>query len=185
MASAAGSLGAALASMVSRLTISKKKYAGVHDEIGAILSRSETLRQELFELITRDKEAFEKVMAAFALPKDTEEEVKKRAAQIEDATKSAALVPLKVAEKSLEVLSLVKVVAEKGNANSITDAGVGALMAKAAMDGAILNVRINLRGLSDRDFVGKLASEIDGYIARGEALAGEIRRTVDQKIANG
>lgn len=184
VASAAGSLGAALTSMVSRLTISKKKYASVHDEIGAILSRSETLRQELFELITRDKEAFEKVMAAFALPKDTEEEVKKRAMQIEDATKSAALVPLKVAEKSLEVLSLVKVVAEKGNANSITDAGVGALMAKAAMDGAILNVRINLRGLADRDFVGKLAGEIDGYIARGEALAGEIRRTVDQKIAN-
>lgn len=184
VASAAGAVGAALTSMVSRLTVSKKKYKEVHDEIGAILTRSETLRQELADLIIRDKEAFDSVMAAFKLPKDTEQEVKKRAAQIEDANKGAALVPLKVAEKSLEVLSLTKVVAEKGNANSITDAGVGALMAKAGMDGAILNVRINLSGLEDKDFVAKLTGEIEGYKARGEALAEEVLRIVDRKIIN-
>lgn len=184
VAAAAGSLGAALTSMVSRLTVSKKKYKDVHDEISAILGRSEPLRQELFDLIVKDKEAFERVMAAFQLPKDTEVEVKKRAVQIEDATKGAALVPLKVAEKALEVLSLAKVVAEKGNANSITDVGVGALMAKAGMDGAILNVRINLRGLTDRDFVSKLSIEIDQFKARGEALAEDIARIVDQKIMN-
>jgi len=182
VASAAGALGAALASMVSRLTVSKRKYKKVHDEITAILSRSEELRKELMDLIVKDKEAFDRVMQAVKLPKGTEEEVKARAVQIEDANKGAALVPLKVAEKSLEVLSLVKVVAEKGNVNSITDAGVGALMAKAGMDGAILNVRINISGLNDKDFVGKLNREIDGYRARGEALAEEILRIVDQKI---
>lgn len=185
VASAAGALGAALTSMVSRLTVTKKKYVDVHDEIGAILARSEVLRKELMDLIVKDKEAFDKVMAAFKLPKGTEEEVKNRAVQIEEANKQAALVPLKVAEKSLEVLSLVKVVAEKGNANSISDAGVGALMAKAGMDGAMLNVRINIRGLNDRDFVGKLSKEIEGYKARGEALSNDILRTVDQKIENG
>jgi glutamate formiminotransferase/formiminotetrahydrofolate cyclodeaminase len=184
VASAAGALGAALTSMVSRLTVSKKKYKTVHDEIEAILARSEVLRKELMDLIIKDKEAFDKVMEAFKLPKDTEAEVKERAVQIEDANKGAALVPLKVAEKSLELLSLVKVVAEKGNVNSISDAGVGALMAKAAMDGAILNVRINISGLDDKDFVGKLSGEIEGYKARGEALVDEVLRTVDQKIMN-
>jgi len=184
VASAAGALGAALTSMVSRLTVSKKKYKEVHDEISAILGRSEELRKELMDLIVKDKEAFDRVMAAFKLPKDTEEEVKARANQIEDANKGAALVPLKVAEKSLEVLSLVKVVAEKGNVNSISDAGVGALMAKAAMDGAILNVRINISGLQDGNFVKKLAGEYEGYKARGEALVEEVLRIVDQKITN-
>lgn len=184
VASAAGALGAALTSMVSRLTMTKKKYKEVHDEISAILARSEALRKELMELIVKDKEAFDRVMAAGKMPKGTEDEVKQRAMQIEDATKGAALVPLKVAEKSLEVLSLVKVVAEKGNVSSITDAGVGALMAKAAMDGALLNVRINIAGLEDRDFVRKLSSEMEGYKARGEALAEEVRRTVDQKLMN-
>ncbi|MEZ5360469.1 MAG: glutamate formimidoyltransferase [Candidatus Zixiibacteriota bacterium] len=184
VASAAGALGAALTSMVSRLTISKKKYKEVHDEISAILAQSEILRKELSDLIVKDKEAFDRVMEAFKLPKDSEEMVRDRANHIEAATKGAALVPLKVAEKSLEVLSLVKVVAEKGNSNSITDAGVGALMAKAAMDGAILNVRINLSGLADKDFVKKLTGEIEGYKARGEALADEIARIVEQKILN-
>jgi formiminotetrahydrofolate cyclodeaminase len=136
------------------------------------------------DLIIKDKEAFDRVMAAFKLPKDTEAEVKARAVQIEDANKGAALVPLKVAEKSLEVLSLVKVVAEKGNVNSISDAGVGALMAKSAMDGAILNVRINLSGLQDKNFVKKLTAEFEGYKARGEALVEEVLRVVDQKIEN-
>lgn len=184
VASAAGALGAALTSMVSRLTVSKKKYKDVHDEISAILAQSEILRKELSDLIIKDKEAFDRVMGAFKLPKDSEAEVKERANQIEDATKGAALVPAKVAEKSLEVLSLVKVVAEKGNVNSITDAGVGALMAKAAMDGAILNVRINLSGLADKDFVKKLTGEIEGYTARGEALAKEIARIVEHKMLN-
>ncbi|MFH1699025.1 MAG: glutamate formimidoyltransferase [Candidatus Zixiibacteriota bacterium] len=184
VASAAGALGAALASMVSRLTVTKKKYKAVHDELSAILTRSEVLRAELADLIIKDKEAFEKVMAAFKLPKDTEGEVKHRANVIEDANKGASLVPLKVAEKSLDVLSLLKVIAEKGNENSITDSGVGALMAKAAMDGAILNVRINLSGLSDKDFVKKLSGEIESYKARGEALADDVARIVEQKLIN-
>ena len=184
VAAAAGALGAALASMVSRLTLAKKKYQNVHDEIGAILTQTEMLRRELADLIVKDKDAFNRVMASFKLPKDTEEEVKHRASVIEDANKGAALVPSKVAEKALEVLSLLKAVAEKGNENSITDAGVGALMAKAAMDGAILNVRINLAGLVDKDFVKKLTSEIENFRVRGEALAEEIARIVDQKIVH-
>ena len=136
------------------------------------------------DLIVKDKEAFDRLLATRKLPKDTEEEVKTRAVQIEDATRGAALVPLKVAEKSLEVLSLVKVVAEKGNVNSITDAGVGALMAKAALEGAIFNVRINITGLEDAAFVKKLSTEIEGYKARGEALVDDVLRIVDTKLTN-
>lgn len=185
VSAAAAALGAALTSMVSRLTITKKKYQAVHDEIGAILTRSEDLRRELMDLIVKDKEVFDRVMAAFKLPKDSEEEVKRRAVQIEDATKGASLIPLKVAEKAIDVLSLAKVVADKGNVNSISDVGVGALMAKAGMEGAILNVRINLTGLADKDFVRKLAGEIESYKVRGEALAEEVRRIVDEKLRNG
>lgn len=185
VAAAAGALGAALTSMVSRLTISKKKYKEVHDEIGAILGRSEVMRKEMTELIQRDKEAFDRVMTAMKLPKGSEKEVRDRGIAIEEASKGAALIPLKVAEKALDVLSLAKVVAEKGNVNSISDAGVSALMAKASLDGAILNVRINLSGLGDADFVRKLSGEIEGYQSKADALADDILKTVEHKIANG
>jgi len=185
VAAAAAALGAALTAMVSRLTVSKKKYKSVHDEINPVLNQAESLRKELTELIVKDKEAFDRVMAVFKLPKDTEQDVKARAVAIEEANKGASLVPLKVAEKALEVISLAKVVAEKGNVNSITDAGVAALMAKAGMDGAILNVRINLSGLEDKDFAGKLTSEIESYSNKGEAVAEEVRRIVETKLIHG
>ncbi len=177
VAASAGALGAALAAMVCRLTVSKKQYAAVKDEMGDIRDRAEILRKELTELVDIDKEAFNKVMEAFKLPKGDE-----RDAAVEKANKGAANVPLTVMQKSLEVLKLAKPVAAKGNENSVTDAGVAGLMAMAAVSGAGYNVRINLTGINDQDFVGKLKQESAVIIEEAEKIASEIKESVESKL---
>ena len=149
----AASLGAALTSMVCRLTIGKKKYIDVQTEIEKALKRSEDLRVQFISLIDEDTEAFNKVMAAYGLPKETEEQKMKRTAEIQNAMKTATLVPLKLMELCGEAMELVKTVVEKGNQNSISDASVAALMLQAGCEGAALNVLINLNSLQDEAFV--------------------------------
>ena len=118
----AASLGAALTSMVCRLTLGKKKYTDVQVEMEIILKRSEYLRVQFISLIDEDTEAFDKVIAAYGLPKETEEQKTKRIAEIQKALKIATLVPLKLTELCREAMELVKIVVEKGNKNSISDA---------------------------------------------------------------
>ena len=149
----AGALAAGLTSMVCNLTIGKKKYEEVSEELTRVLQSSEELRQRLTKLVEEDSEAFNRVMAAFRLPKETPQEKETRSRQIEEATKGAAKVPLEVMEEALRVLELSQVVAEKGNPNSISDAGVAALLAWSAVEGADLNVEINLSSLKDKSFV--------------------------------
>jgi glutamate formiminotransferase/formiminotetrahydrofolate cyclodeaminase len=182
VAASAGALAAALDSMVCRLTIGKKKYAEVENDLTTIRDKSETLRAELTEMIKKDGDAFDKVMAARKLPKDNEEEIKKREAEIIAATKGAALVPLDTARKALAVLELTKEVAQKGNVNSISDAGVAALMAKAALEGAIYNVKINIGSLAEEDFVGKLRGEVRRLQEESTLLADEIKKIVESKL---
>jgi len=149
----AASLGAALSSMVCRLTIGKKKYADVQVEIEKVLKQSEELRVKFNAIIEEDTTAFNKVMAAYGLPKETEEQKTKRTAEIQIATKTATLVPLKLMELCVEAMKLVKIIAEKGNQNSLSDTGVAALMLQAGCEGAALNVLINLNGMQDEAFV--------------------------------
>lgn len=145
----AASLGAALTSMVCRLTIGKKKYADVQTEMESVLKQSEELRAQFTAIIDEDTKAFNNVMAAFALPKETETQKAIRTAAIQEATKAATLVPLNLLELCVDAIKLVRVVAEKGNQNSISDAGVAAWMIRAGSEGAALNVKINLAGLQD------------------------------------
>jgi formiminotetrahydrofolate cyclodeaminase len=145
----AASLGTALTSMVCRLTIGKKKYTDVQAEMESALKQSEKLRSQFTAIIDEDTAAFDKVMAAFALPKDTDQQKTVRGAAIQESTKAATLVPLKLLELCAEAVKLVKVVAEKGNQNSLSDAGVAAWMLRAGSEGAALNVNINLAGLQD------------------------------------
>jgi formiminotetrahydrofolate cyclodeaminase len=149
----AASLGSALTSMVCRLTIGKKKYADVQGEMESCLRKSEELRAQCAALIDEDTAAFNAVMAAFGLPKEAEEEKRRRSEAIQKATTSATLVPIKVMELCAGALELVKVIAIKGNRNSLPDAGVAALMLRAACEGAALNVKANLSGLQDAAFV--------------------------------
>jgi formiminotetrahydrofolate cyclodeaminase len=149
----AASLGAALTSMVCRLTIGKKKYADVQVEMEKVLKHSEELRAQFNAMIEEDTAAFNSVMAAYGLPKEIEEQKAKRTVEIQEATKAATLIPLKLMELCIKALELVKIIVEKENQNSLSDAGVAALMLHAGCEGAALNVLINLNNIQDEAFV--------------------------------
>jgi formiminotetrahydrofolate cyclodeaminase len=182
VAALAGAIGAALTAMVCNLTIGKKKYAEVQEEMQSALTESERLRRDLAELIDKDTEAFNAVMAAFGMPKNTEEEQHRRERAIQDATKSATLVPLNVMSLCERALALTKITAEKGNRNSVSDAGVAALMLQAACSGAGLNVRINLTGLNDEVFVQGTIEKTRVISGRVEQLAAETLGVVSKAI---
>ncbi len=183
VAALAGALGSALTSMVCNLTIGKKKYAGVEDEMKHILQSSEKLREQFTRLIDTDTEAFNKVMEAFALPKESDAQKAVRNAAIQGATKEAALVPLEVMKHIIDALALTKLVAEKGNANSVSDAGVSALMLYAAAESAALNVQINLQGITDVDFVGWKTDEVSSILRTSKTASEEILQMVKAKIS--
>jgi formiminotetrahydrofolate cyclodeaminase len=174
VAAFSGALGTALVSMVCRLTIGKKKYAGVRQEMETTLKKSEELRASFSDLIEKDTEAFNGVMRAFALPKESEEAKRERDAAIEEATKKATLLPLAVMELCLAALPLTKIVAEKGNVNSVSDAGVAALMLRSACSGAALNVWINLAQLQDNSFIEETRGKSTKILREAEKLSDEV-----------
>ena len=182
VAALSGALAAALGEMVCNLTIGKEKYADVEDEIKNILRDCKKIREELIELIDKDTQAFNEVMKAFKLPKENEEQIEIRRKAIQDAFKNAALVPFETAKKSFEVLKLVKIVAEKGNKNSITDSGVSALLACSAVKAAIYNVRINLSSIKDEHFVNDLNSQIKKLEEECETLYRETEEIVEKYL---
>jgi formiminotetrahydrofolate cyclodeaminase len=149
----AATFGAALTSMVCCLTIGKKKYADVQSEMEKVLKQSEELRAHFKAIIDEDTAAYNKVMSAYGLPKDTEEQKSKRTAEIQEAMKTATIVPLKLMGHCMEAMKLVQIIAEQGNQNSLSDAGVAALMLHAGCEGAALNVLINLNCMQDKVFV--------------------------------
>jgi methenyltetrahydrofolate cyclohydrolase len=179
----AASLGAALTSMVCRLTIGKKKYIDVQSEIEKVLKRSEDLRVQFISLIDEDTEAFNKVMAAYGLPKETEEQKAKRTAEIQNALKTATLVPLKLMELCREAMELVKTVIEKGNQNSVSDASVAGLMFQAGCDGAALNVKINLGSVSDTDFVEQTKTKLEQHRASMNTFTSDIFACLNKHLA--
>ncbi len=177
-----GAMGAALGEMVCRLTIIKKKYASVKPEFQDIRAKLDLLRNELTYLIEKDAQSFDGVMNAMKMPKGTDTEKSNRNEAIQEATKIATNVPLEVMAKTLEVMELLPPVAEKGNVNSVSDAGVANLMAKAAIEGAALNVRINLPGIEDKDYAGKLKSSMEDILKRGTELYEKTKAIVDGKL---
>jgi methenyltetrahydrofolate cyclohydrolase len=170
IAALAGALSAGLTSMVCRLTIGKKKYADVQSEMEKILLDSEALRSRLTLLIDDDTTAFNEVMAAFALPKESPDQQQLRSDAIQAATKKASLVPLEVMRLSASAASLAKAVAEKGNTNSITDAGVACLSARTAYTGAMMNVLINLSSIKDQEFGDATRQSVEEIYAKAEDL---------------
>jgi glutamate formiminotransferase/formiminotetrahydrofolate cyclodeaminase len=182
VSAAAGALASALSSMVCRLTIGKKRFKDVEDELKQVLEKAEALKKQMQEFIIKDAESFDKVMDAFKLPKYTDEEKEKRKSAVEAATKGAIEVPLQVMEKASEALGIIKVVAEKGNPNMISDGGVSSLMARTAAEGAYLNVRINLNSIEDQDFVTATRQKADSLKQEALVLAGEIEKIVEEKL---
>lgn len=182
VAALAGALGAALTSMVCRLTIGKKKYADVEAEVKAILTQAEALRAQFTSLVHEDTAAFNKVMEAYGLPKDSEAQKALRGAAIGEATKEATMVPLEVMKHCIDALALAENIAAKGNANSVSDVGVGALMFQAACESAALNVRINLKGLSDNEFVGWKTEELDSLLKTSRMMLEEVQSVVASRL---
>jgi formiminotetrahydrofolate cyclodeaminase len=182
VAALAGALGAALTSMVCHLTIGKKKYAEVEAEMKGILVQAEGLRARFTSLVDEDTAAFNKVMEAYGLPKDSEAQKTLRTAAIREATKEATMVPLEVMKHCIDGLALAGNVAAKGNVNSISDAGVGALLLHAACESAALNVRINLKGLSDNEFVGWKTDELDSLLKTGRMMLEEVQSVVSSRL---
>jgi formiminotetrahydrofolate cyclodeaminase len=182
VAALSGALGSALTSMVCRLTVGKKKYAAVEEEMKKILFQAEELREQFTVLIEKDAAAFNKVMEAYSLPKDSEPQKALRNAAIREATKEATLVPLQVMKHCIDALALVQTVAASGNANSISDAGVAALMLHAAVEGAALNVRINLKGIEDTEFVGWKSEELSSLRNTSRMMLEEIQGIVGEKV---
>ncbi len=155
-----GTISAALTQMVAQLTIGKKKYLEVEEEMKGLATKAEAILNELILDIDRDSDAYNMVFDAFKLPKETEEEKSRRTEAIQEATKHAALVPMEVARKSFSLIPHIEAVVERGNQNAITDGCVAMMCARTAVLGALLNVRINLGSISDKDFVANLEADI-------------------------
>lgn len=156
-----GAIAAALTEMVAHLTIGKKKYAEVEGQMRTIATEAELIRERLIDYIDKDSEAYDRVFAAFKLPKETEEEKAERSRVIQEATKEAAQVPMHVAEEVASVMETIIYVAHKGNQNAVTDACVAMMAARTCVLGALLNVRINLTSIKDEAFVKRLSARAD------------------------
>ncbi len=182
VAALCGALSAALSAMVANLTVGKKGYEAAQKTLKRAALRGQELKDEYLRLVDLDTEAFNKVMEALRLPKATDEQAAERRAALEAATKEATLVPFRTLEGALELLKLARKAAEKGNRNSLSDAGVAALVARAAAEGAFYNVRINLPGLQDGEFKALTARKSASLRRRVLRTAGEIGRMVEKEL---
>jgi len=173
-----GALAASLGAMVANLSAHKRGWDDRWEEFSDWAVKGTRCRQDLLALVDADTEAFNGIMKAMGLPKDTDEEKAVRAGAVESATKRAIEVPLAVMRASLAAIEIAKAMAEKGNPNSASDAGVGALAGRSAVLGAFLNVRTNCSGLSDKEFAEKALTEGGELAARAERLEAEVMELV-------
>jgi glutamate formiminotransferase/formiminotetrahydrofolate cyclodeaminase len=177
-----GALAGALAQMVAGLTVGRKKYAAVDDEMRAIADAADGLTTTLAALVTTDAAAYGMVSAAYKLPKDTPEQLAARDAAIQSALMHAAAVPLETAQAAAEVAALAATCAEKGNTNAASDAGVAALLAEAACRGAAYNVRINVAAMSDKDAGAPLAGIASRLVVAATESARRATAFVEKQI---
>lgn len=182
----AGAISAALGQMVIRLTTGKKTFkaldAQIQKEFEEQLPKLEQAQKRLDQLIDEDTQAFNAFMEALKLPKDTEEEKTKRNKAMSDATVVAMQIPLETANTCLAILKILPIIAVYGNKNAASDAGVAALNACSGLEGAILNVKINLSGIDDASLCEKTRNECNKMLEEGNSLQAEILKTVYSKI---
>ena len=182
VAALSGALGAALVSMVCNLTLGKKAYADVQDEIGDLLAESEALRGQLTGLLEEDVKAYTGYSKAAKLPRGTDEEKAERQVVMQAALKVATDVPLSIAETAVKVMDLCMPAAEKGNKWAVSDAGVAVLMAEAALRSAALNVLINLGSLKDEAFVADRRAKLNSLLEGKGTMRDEIYDYVVSKL---
>lgn len=179
-----GALGVSLATMVANLSSHKKGWDDRWDEFSNWAEKGEALKSELVRLVDADTKAFNQIMSAFGLPKSTDEEKAARSKAIQEATKFAIEIPFKVMQIAYASMEVIKAMADTGNPNSVSDAGVGALCARSAVMGAFMNVRINAAGYEDKAYVTNILNKGREIENNAIALEAEILKIVDGKIGN-
>ncbi len=177
-----GALGASLATMVANLSSHKPGWDDRWEEFSEWAEKGQIIKNELIHLVDEDTNAFNKIMDAFGMPKNSEQEKADRTAAIQAATRYAIEIPFRVMNKSFEAFELIQAMAETGNPNSVSDAGVGALAARSAVMGAFLNVKINAAGLKDKDFVENILSKGSEIERKAQEKETEILKIVNSKI---
>lgn len=177
-----GALATALISMVANLTVGKKDYKDVEDNIQDILVETEMHRLDLLKLVDKDAEVFSELMASFQLPKTTEKEKAKRTETIQAALKAAAAVPLEIARKCEVVIKLSSEIVGIGNKNAITDATISGILARAALRSALFNVKINLISIKDREFVDVFNQEMTFMEAKALDLENKIIKITEDRM---
>jgi glutamate formiminotransferase/formiminotetrahydrofolate cyclodeaminase len=177
-----GALGISLATMVANLSSHKTGWDARWKEFSDWAEKGQQIKDSLLNLVDEDTNAFNKIMNAFGLPKSTDSEKAARTLAIQEATKFAIEIPFKVMELSLQSMEIIKAMAEIGNPNSVSDAGVGALCARSAVMGAFMNVRINASGYSDKSYVDAVISRGKTVESKAIELEGEILNIVNEKI---
>ena len=182
VAASVGALGAALGTMVANLSAHKRGWDERWQEFSDWAVRGKEIYEAMLSLVDRDKEAFNSVMAAHRLPKATESERRHRDEAAQEAARQAIEVPLEVMEKSLESMPLLMAMAESGNPASVSDAGVGALCARAAVRGAYLNVKINSSSLVDQTLAADLIARGKSFEEQAAKLESEILAVVGEKL---
>jgi glutamate formiminotransferase/formiminotetrahydrofolate cyclodeaminase len=169
--------------MVANLTFGKKGYEKAFKEMKRTAIRAQLLKDDFLRLVDQDTAAFNKLMDALRLPKATEDQIKERDSAVEEATKEATLVPFQVLEKSLELLNLAQRTAQKGNRSALSDAGVAALAARTAAEGAYYNVRINLPGIHDEEFKVKTRRRSMALKKKACRLSESIHKFIEREFA--
>jgi len=182
VAALVGSLGAALVSMVSNLTLGKEKYKDVQPQIDALLKESEELRRELQDLIQKDTEAYGSLSEVYKMPKNTDAEKAARTAKMQEALKKACQVPFEIGMKSLDVAKLAERAADIGNVAAVSDAGVAVLLAQACAQSAALNVKINVNSIKDESYTKETWSRMEGVLTQVAALEKSVMTTTYKKM---
>lgn len=178
----AGALAAALAAMVAALTLGKASYKDGEDELNEVSRKALSLQTRMMYLVDEDAQAFDALLAARRLPRDSAEAKGKREAAIQRATRKAAEVPLELARRSIEALKLAEVAVRQGNVNAISDGGVAALLGEAAFRGAVYNIRINLSSLTDEPYKKAVEQELETLEEQMAALKNLVMDLMDKKL---
>lgn len=175
-------VGVALGNMVGSLTVGKKKYAEVEADIIALKTKADGLQKDLLELMQKDADLFEPLSKAYGLPKETEAEKAEKARVMEAALRDACSVPLEIMIKCCEGVELQKEFAQKGSALALSDAGVGVVFCKAALQGASLNVFINTKSMTDRAYAEDINQKAEAMLSKYNAMADEIFNNVRERL---
>lgn len=180
----AGALGSALGQMVGNLTVGKKKYAAVEEEVRARMEELSRLSGEFLRLADRDEEVFKPLAEAYGLPKETKEEREYKDAVMEERLLAATMVPLEIMERAVQTMEILEILAEKGSVMAVSDVGVGIQFARTALLGGVMNVYINTKSMKDRQKAEELNGRAGELTAKGIKLADQVYGRVLEGLKN-